>query len=130
MKISKFIISALLSTMLLSETTWAQMASTEVMFVQPSAVAAKQKVMEFSERQDVQTVLSQMGVEPQVLKDRVASLSDDEAVAMAGKIDTMPAGGDAVGAIVGAAVFIFIVLLITDLLGFTKVFNFTRKITN
>lgn len=130
MKISKFVVSALLSTMLLSETTWAQMASTEVLFVQPSAAAAKQKVMAFSEREDVQSTLAQMGVEPQVLKDRIASLSDDEAVAMADRIDTMPAGGDAVGAIVGAAVFIFIVLLITDLLGFTKVFNFTRKITN
>ncbi|WP_367187996.1 PA2779 family protein, partial [Sulfuricurvum sp. RIFOXYD12_FULL_44_77] len=37
------------------------------------------------------------------------------------------AGGDG-GSIIGAIVFIFIVLLITDILGLTKVFNFTRSV--
>ena len=43
---------------------------------------------------------------------------------MAAQIDQAPAGGDALGVIVT----IFVVLLITDILGFTKVFPFTRTI--
>ena len=40
----------------------------------------------------------------------------------------MPAGGDGIGALVGAAVLIFLVLLLTDILGFTHVFPFTKSI--
>ncbi len=39
----------------------------------------------------------------------------------------LPAGGSAVGAIVGAGLVIFIVLLITDILGYTNVFTFVRR---
>ena len=54
-------------------------------------------------------------------------MSDDEVAQLAERIDSMPAGQGAVGAVIGAAVLIFIVLLITDLLGFTSVFPFTNK---
>jgi len=58
---------------------------------------------------------------------RIASLTDEEIAQINEKIDSMPAGGNAGGAILGVIVFIFIVLLVTDILGFTKVFNFTRS---
>jgi len=57
-------------------------------------------------------------------------MSDAEATEIAHKIDTLPAGADAGMSIIGAIVFIFIVLLVTDLLGVTKVFNFTKSIVN
>jgi hypothetical protein len=41
-------------------------------------------------------------------------------------MEQLPAGGDGIGAIIGAAVFIFVVLLITDLLGLTHVFTFVN----
>ena len=37
--------------------------------------------------------------------------------------DELPAGGD----LLGAAVLIFLVLLFTDIMGYTKVFPFTRS---
>jgi hypothetical protein len=37
---------------------------------------------------------------------------------------SLPAGGGALGTIVGAALIIFIVLLLTDIFGFTDVFSF------
>lgn len=40
------------------------------------------------------------------------------------QLDSMPAGEGAIGAIVGAAVFVFIVLLITDLVDATDVYDF------
>ena len=57
----------------------------------------------------------------------MAALSDDEIRAIADRIDTLPAGQGAVGAVVGAALIVFIVLLITDLAGLTDVFSFTKK---
>jgi uncharacterized protein DUF6627 len=41
-------------------------------------------------------------------------------------MDQLPAGGDGFGALVGAAVLIFLVLLITDLAGLTHVFPFVK----
>ena len=55
-------------------------------------------------------------------------MSDDEVRRIAGEIKTLPAGGDGLGTIVGAAVTIFVILLITDILGLTKIFPFTRSV--
>jgi hypothetical protein len=46
---------------------------------------------------------------------------------IAGRLDQLPAGQSAVGAVVGAILIIFLVLLITDLLGLTNVFPFVRR---
>ena len=47
----------------------------------------------------------------------------------AGQIDSLPAGADGgISALIGAVVFVFLVLLITYLLGLTKIFPFTRSI--
>jgi hypothetical protein len=61
------------------------------------------------------------------VKARVAALTDDEVAQLAAKIDSLPAGADG-GGLIGALVLIFIVLLITDILGLTKIFPFTRPI--
>ena len=73
-------------------------------------------------------ILEQMDVDPQMIEERVAAMTDEEASKFAQEIDTLPAGSDALGSLVGAAVFIFVLLLITDILGLTKVFNFTRSV--
>lgn len=72
---------------------------------------------------DVVAQLEKMGVSAQEAKQRVAALTDTEAAGLADKMETLPAGADILGTL-GA---IFIVLLITDILGFTKVFPFTRS---
>ena len=45
----------------------------------------------------------------------------------AGKLRELPAGGNAVGAFIGAALIVFLVLLLTDILGYTDVFPFVKK---
>jgi hypothetical protein len=92
------------------------------------ASAAKERVTTFLNRSDVRAQLESMGVNPADAKARVASLSDDEAAQLAAKIDNLPAGGDAAGALIGALLIVFIVLLITDILGVTHVFPFTKPI--
>ena len=56
----------------------------------------------------------------------MAALTDEEVHKIAGNMDKLPAGGD--GGVLEVLLTIFVVLLITDILGFTKVFPFTRSI--
>jgi hypothetical protein len=88
---------------------------------------AKERVVSLLERSDVRAQLESLGVNPADAKARVAALTDDEASQLAAKIDNLPAGADG-GALIGALVLIFIVLLITDILGLTHIFPFTRSI--
>ena len=92
------------------------------------ASPARDRVVTFLNRTDVRAQLESMGVNPADAKARVASLTDDEAAQLAAKIDNLPAGGDAAGALIGALLIVFIVLLITDILGVTHVFPFTKPI--
>lgn len=78
-------------------------------------------------REDLQARLAAYGVKASDVKARVAAMSDDEVAQLAGQIDSAPAGGDAFGALIGAAVLVFLVLLITDILGYTHVFPFTKS---
>ena len=59
-------------------------------------------------------------------KARVAALSDDEARRLAAKLDSLPAGGGGFETVLWIGFLVFVILLITDILGFTKVFPFTR----
>jgi hypothetical protein len=93
----------------------------------PTDAGTKERIMGLLERGDVRAQLESMGVNPADAKARVASLTDDEAAQLAAKIDNLPAGGDG-GALIGALLIVFIVLLITDILGLTHVFPFTKPI--
>lgn len=73
-------------------------------------------------RADVQAELTRFGVDPALAAQRVAALSDDEVAQLHRQVESMAAGGS----VVGAVVFVFLVLLVTDILGLTKVFPFTR----
>lgn len=81
------------------------------------------RIIDALSREDVQTALVARGIDPAQAQARVASLTDDEASSMATQLDEAPAGG-----IIGAIVLIFLVLLLTDILGFTKIFPFTRSV--
>jgi hypothetical protein len=54
-------------------------------------------------------------------------MSDAEASELAQRIQSLPAGGDVLGVLVSIAVIAFIVLVITDLMGVTHVFPWTKK---
>ncbi|MCD8553417.1 PA2779 family protein [Seleniivibrio sp.] len=92
------------------------------------AEKAKTQINAFLAREDVQNTLTSMGISPDEAIKRAQSLSDSEAIAFADNMEKAPAGGSGLGVVVGAALFVFIVLLITDILGFTKVFSFTKSV--
>ena len=82
------------------------------------------RILGLLERSDVRSQLQAYGVDPADVKARVAALTDEEAAQLAARIDSLPAGGS----VVGALVLIFVILLVTDILGFTKIFPFTRPV--
>ncbi|QJQ93992.1 MULTISPECIES: PA2779 family protein [Halomonadaceae] len=84
--------------------------------------ADRERISEVLARQEVQEQLLAQGVDPADIEARVAALSDEEVRQMADHLDQLPAGAS----VVGAVVFIFVLLLITDILGLTNVFPFTR----
>lgn len=75
-------------------------------------------------REDVRAGLAARGLSPEQAQQRAAALSDEEVASLAGRLDQAPAGGD----ILGILFTVFLVLLITDILGLTKVYPFTRSV--
>lgn len=106
-----------------TQTVQAAMIGTEQALAATNAKRDQARIAAALERPEVIAHLEQLGVAKADAQARVAALSDDEAATLAAQIDSLPAGGD----IVGALVLIFFVLLVTDILGLTKVFSFTRS---
>ncbi len=104
----------------------ADIVSTEQIIEQQQANVEREKIVAFLNRIEVQQELQQQGVSAEAAKARVSQLNDKEVQMLAGKIDELPAGGF-IGEVIGAAVFIFVVLLVTDILGFTDVFPFAHS---
>jgi hypothetical protein len=88
------------------------------------AGAEPERLAGLLERGEVQARLQALGVDPADARARVEALTDAEAAQLAAQMDQLPAGGD----VLGAAVLIFLVLLFTDVMGYTKIFPFTRSV--
>ena len=86
----------------------------------------REMVIEFLAREDVREQMEMLGVDPDEASARAANMTDSEVMQIAGQLEQLPAGQDAVGTIVGVILVIFLVLLLTDLLGLTNVFPFVR----
>ena len=86
----------------------------------------RERVLAFVKREDVRKEIQALGVDPEEAYRRTAALSDAEIAEIAGRMDTMPAGEGVIGPLIGAAVLVFVILLATDLLCWTKVFPFTK----
>ena len=78
------------------------------------------------DRTEVRAALEQHGVSADDAKARVNALSDDEVERLAARFDSLPAAGNGFETVLVVGLIVFIVLLVTDILGFTKVFSFTR----
>ncbi len=89
------------------------------------AGSVQQRVGELLARAEVREALAARGVDPVQVEARVAALTDEEARQLAGELDRLPAGASSV---IGVLFAVFIILLITDILGLTKVFPFTRSV--
>ena len=92
---------------------------------QVAASGERDRVKDFLDRAEVRERLQALGLSPQAARERVDALSDEEAASLAGRLEQLPAGA---ADPLGVALVVFIILLITDILGYTKIFPFTRPV--
>jgi len=125
--LKRFIVSLLIVSMSLAGlpiTAQAAIVSTDEVIATDVVAAQRERVSTFLARGDVSQALQAQGVSPQTAVDRVQAMSDAEVAQLAGRIDQAPAGGEVLGLLFA----VFIILLVTDILGLTKVFPFTRSV--
>jgi hypothetical protein len=70
----------------------------------------------------IQAQLEQGGVSVADSRLRVSGMSDDQVIQVHQRMEEMPAGAGAAGAVL----FVFLVLVVTDLMGATDIFPFIR----
>ncbi len=100
-------------------TVQASMVSTQELASASIKQQARDTVKISLQRVEVQQQLTSMGVEPDLVLSRVESMSNAEIQELSGLIEQKPAGSG----IIGLLGFILVVLLITDLLNLTNVYN-------
>ena len=91
----------------------------------PSASLQRDTLRGLLDRDDVRRQLVAHGVDVVAARERVDALTDAEVEQLAGRVGTLPAGGSSV---IGVLFAVFLILLVTDILGLTKVFPFTRSV--
>ncbi len=104
----------------------AALIGTEDLVASQTASEARTFITSVLAREDIQQLLMARGINPIEAQARVGAMTDQEAIRMAETIENLPAGGT-IGYIIGLAVLVFLVLLITDLLGYTNIFPFVKK---
>ena len=115
-----------LTTLSLQTSAYAGMVGTATVIDHQQAAVERGQMLSALARDDVRKELLDMGVDPQAAQERVAVLSDEEITSLKGRVQELPAGGD----VLGLAVFVFLVLLLTDILGYTDIFPFVKKTVN
>ncbi len=102
----------------------AAMVGNDVLIAQAQHEINVHQVISMLDKSEVQKKLTDMGVDPVAAKDRVEQLTDRELTTLLQNIESLPAGGDAGGILLT----VFIVLVITDMIGATDVFPFVKNI--
>jgi hypothetical protein len=78
-----------------------------------------ERLQEMLSRDDVKQELVLRGVDPLYASERVAALTQEELASLAGQIDSLPAGADAI-AVLGV---VFLVLLVLEVTGVINIFK-------
>jgi len=104
------------------QSVFAVMVGTETVLVNnQDRQNVRESVRVFLDRKDIQSLLSAGGIDPGEAKKRVDSLSDAEVRQIADKIEQLPAGRSFSGTLVYLAIIALLVLLITEMLGYTDI---------
>ena len=93
-----------------------------------AAMVATETLLESSQGKEARTRIKQVqGIDPLEANARIDSLSDAEALAVADKLDQLPAGSGALEVVLIVALIVFLTLLVTDIMGYTDIFPFVKK---
>ena len=94
--------------------------------IEIAADSHRDRVSQFLQRDDVRRELAARGIDPGKVQAKVNALDRRELDRLAREIDQAALNGQPVLPIFAVGLFAFIVLLVTDLLGVTRVFPFIR----
>lgn len=98
----------------------AALIGTNDLLTEARVQAHRAEVLQLLQREDVRAKLEAMGVDPEMAAQRVKRMTGAELARLHGRLSEVPAGGDALG----VALFIFLALVVTDLVGLTDLFPF------
>lgn len=101
----------------------ASIVTTQALMQAENSNAERERVRAMFQRDDIKSALTERGVDAEQALARVDSLTDAEVRELAGKMDQLPAGAGALEIVLA----VFLVLVITDILGVTDVFPFVNK---
>ncbi len=90
-----------------AQTAGAGIVGTDTLLAEQSGKDERARLASLLDRQDVRDKLIEYGVSPEEAADRVAALTDEEALELAQRIDDLPAGGSTV-----ALLLVIIILLL------------------
>ena len=105
----------------------AAMIGTEQLVQQEQSQLDRTQLLSMLERQDVQAQLIELGVDPNDAKDRVAGMTDAQVAELNDRLTDLPAG-EGVGTVLGILLIIFLVFVITDVIGATNIFPFIHPV--
>ena len=120
--IAGFVAASLMAAMLPVGAARAGLVGTDQVIRSMAVEEDRDRVHAFIARADLRSSLELLGVDPAEAAARVDSLTDEEVVRIAAEIDQLPAGQDAGALIVAVAAIVLLVLILTDVLGFTEAF--------
>jgi hypothetical protein len=83
------------------------------------------EILRMLDREAAQQQLKALGVSPDMVKERVAQMTDAEVAQLNQHLADLPAGGIDV---LGVILIVFIVFVITDMLGATDIFPFIKPV--
>ena len=82
------------------------------------------EILRMLDREAAQQQLKALGVSPEMVKERVAQMTDAEVAQLNQHLADLPAGGD----IWGVLLLLLIVFIITDVIGATDIFPFIKPV--
>jgi len=85
----------------------------------------RSEILHILDREAAQQQLIALDVSPDMVKERVAQMTDAEVAQLNQHLADLPAGGSDV---LGVILILFIVFIITDMLGATNIFPFVKPV--
>ena len=108
------------------QSAWAAMIGTDSISNENRGHSPREYLNNLLAREDIQAALVSQGIDPQEAQARIDSLSDAEVNDIVNKLDQLPAGGF-LGELLIVVALVFIILLFTDIAGYTDIFPFVKK---
>ena len=108
------------------QSAFAALIGTEAVLTAERGQSARLYLKQLLAREDIHKILIRQGIEPEEAKARIESLSDTEAIQAVDNFERLPNGSGFFETLLIIAFLVFLILLITDIAGYTDVFPFVK----